>query len=117
MGLLQVAHKLGLIDKHDSWKHYAIPGRKDNFRNLLHEASLKLVMRTCTDFEEELTMLQMIRKKLVAVIDRTPKCHCKIAGEDIEYSLGLTKNQYCKILLENEKGKEKFIQSVRECIS
>ncbi len=25
------------------------------------------------------------------VVDRTPKCHCKIAGEGIEYSWGLAK--------------------------
>ena len=62
-------------------------------------------------------MLQMMGQKLGAVVDRTPKCHCEIAGEGIEYSWGLAKNQYRKILLENKRGKEKFIQSVRECIS
>jgi hypothetical protein len=72
---------------------------------------------TCTDFEEELTMLQMIGQKLGAVIDRTSKCHCEIAGKGIKYSWGLAKNQNRKILLENKRGREKFIQSVRECIS
>jgi hypothetical protein len=116
-GLLQVAYERGLIDEHDAWKRYTISGRKDNFGNLLPETSLKLVMGTCTDFEEELTMLQTMGQKLGAVVDRTPKCHCEIAGEGIEYSWGLAKNQYRKILLENKRGKEKFKQSVRECIS
>jgi hypothetical protein len=116
-GLLQVAYERGLIEEHDAWKRYTISGRKDNVGNLLPETFLKLVVGACTDFEEELTMLQMIGQKLGAVVDRTPKCHCEIAGEGIEYSLGLAKNQYRKILLENKRGKEKSIQSVRECIS
>ena len=74
-------------------------------------------MSTCTGFEEELTMLQMIGQKLGAVVDRTPKCHCKNAGEGIKYSWGLAINQYRKIFLENKRGKKKFIQSVRESIS
>ncbi len=83
-GLLQVAYERGLIEEHDAWKRYTISGRKDNFGNLLPETYLKLVVGTCTDFEEELTMLQTIGQKLGAVVDRTPKCHCEIAGEGIE---------------------------------
>jgi hypothetical protein len=46
-------------------------------------------------------MLQSIGQILGVVVDRTPKCHCKIAGEGIEYSWGLAKNHYQK----NHSGK------------
>jgi len=50
-------------------------------------------------------------------VDRTPKCHCEIAGEGIEYAWACAKNKYQTILLENKKGKENFIRSVRLCTS
>jgi len=39
-------------------------------------------------------MLQSIGQSLGVVVDRTPKCHCWIAGEGIVYSWGLEKNNY-----------------------
>ena len=41
----------------------------------------------------------------------------KIAGEGIEYAWACAKNKYRTILLENKKGKENFIRSVRLCTS
>jgi hypothetical protein len=98
-------------------KKYTTPGRKDEFGNLLPNTSLKHIIFSCTDFEEELAMLQMMRQSLGFMIDRTPKCHCMIAGEGIEYSWASAKNHFCQILLEEIKGEEKFLVSVRECIS
>ena len=62
------------------------------------------------DFQEELTMLQSIGQLLAVVLLWTElqKCNCEIAGEGIEYSWGLAKNHYQKILLENKIGKESF---------
>jgi hypothetical protein len=69
------------------------------------------------DSEEEETMLQSIAHKLGVPFDRTPKCHCEIAGEGIAYAWACAKNKYRTILLENKKGKENFIRSVRLCTS
>ena len=74
-------------------------------------------MLSCTDFEEEEMMLQMMGCQMAVEIDRTPKCHCEIAGEGIEYSWACSKNHFRKILLEKKRGKENFTNCVRECVS
>ena len=48
---------------------------------------------------------------------RTPKCHCELAGEGIEYSWGCAKNFYCWVTLKRKKGKEDFRSVVRESLS
>jgi hypothetical protein len=108
-----------LIDNEDNnaMKKYITTGRKHEFGNLLPNTSLKHIISSCTDFEEELTMLQTMGQSMGVMIDRTPKCHCEIAGEGIEYSWALAKNHFHQILLEENRGKEKFLASVRECIS
>ena len=62
-------------------------------------------------------MLQLIAWKLGVHVDRTPKCHCELAGEGIEYAWACSKNKYRSLLLENKRGKENFMRSVRMCIS
>jgi len=74
-------------------------------------------MASCTDFEEEETMLQAMASKMGVFVDRSPKCHCEIAGEGIEYSWALSKNHYRSILLDRKRGKENFVNSVRDCLS
>ena len=74
-------------------------------------------MSSCKDFVEEETMLQSIARDLGVRVDRTPKCHCKLAGEGIEYAWACSKNKYRSILLENKRGKENFVSSIRSCIS
>ena len=46
----------------------------------------------------------------------SPKYHCEIAGEGIEYAWGLFKRWYRSISLENKKGKEKFEVEIKKCI-
>ncbi len=74
-------------------------------------------MSTCTDFEEEETMLQSMGTLMGVAIDQSPKCHCEIAGEGIEYTWACAKNHYRGILLDKKRGKENFVKSVRECLS
>jgi len=51
-------------------------------------------------------------------INRTPKCHCELAGEGIEYAWGCAKNYYQhQILLDRKRGKDNFIASIRKRIS
>jgi len=53
--------------------------------------SLKHILSQWKDFQEEESLLQTIAKKMGVAVDRTPKCHCELAGEGIEYSWGCTK--------------------------
>jgi hypothetical protein len=52
---------------------------------------------------EEETMLQSIAHKLGVHVDRTPKCHCKLAGEGSEYAWACSKNKHHSILLKTKK--------------
>jgi hypothetical protein len=118
-GLLQVLWERGWIDNSDNkaYQNYTIMGRKDEF-NIIHpEISLKHLMSSCVDFKEEETMLQSMISSLGIDMDRSPKCHCKIAGEGTEYSWGCAKNCYRNLLLEDKRGKEKFLNSIRLCMS
>ena len=49
--------------------------------------------------------------------DKTPKCHCELAGEGIKHTLACAKNFYCWVSLKGKKGKENFRSVVRESMS
>ena len=51
------------------------------------------------------------------MIDRTPKCHCELAGEGVKYAWGCAKNHYRRQPLKDKRGKENFRQTVRKCFS
>ncbi len=52
-----------------------------------------------------------------ALIDRTPKCHCELAGEGIEYSWGCAENEYHRQPLSAKKKKETFREMFRKSIA
>jgi hypothetical protein len=84
-GMLQVLWERGFLDV-GNLKQYTVDGQKDAFGNLQHKTSLKYLLGNCTVFEEEESMLQSVGRALGVSIDQTPKCHCELAGEGIEYS-------------------------------
>ena len=47
----------------------------------------------------------------------SPKYHCELAGEGVEYVWGLFKRHYRSIAFEEKKGKDKFEKAIRECVS
>ena len=118
-GLLQVLCERGWINNEDgkAYQNYTITGKKNEYNLIIPETSLKLLMTSCTDFEEEETMLQSMGAKMGILVDRSPKCHCEIAGEGIEYSWACMKNHYRQVLLDKKRGKENFVKTVRECLS
>jgi hypothetical protein len=66
---------------------YTINGRKDpRTGQILDSTSLRALMGQCTDFKEEDTALQFLRKHLGLRVLFTPKFHCEFAGEGIEYN-------------------------------
>jgi hypothetical protein len=77
-----------------AYQSYSIKGYTNQFGNHHSKTSLKELMSSCKDFTEEETMLQSIARKLGVCIGRTPKCHCELAGEGIEYASACLKNKY-----------------------
>ncbi len=116
-GLQQVLWERGFIDANNLAK-YTMDGRQDIYGVLVDKSfALKHLMASCQDFEEEETLLQTMGRDMGVLIDRTPKCHCELAGEGIEYSWGCAKNSYRTLALKDKRGKENFRKAVRECLS
>jgi len=115
-GLLQVLWERGLIDPNNIG-NYTVEGRQDAFGVVQKAFSLKHLMANCQDFEEEETLLQSMGREMGVLVDRSPKCHCELAGEGIEYTWGCMKNTYRRVALKRKRGKENFYKVVDECLS
>jgi hypothetical protein len=50
------------------------------------------------------------------LVDRAAKCHCKLAGESIEYTWGCSKNYNQSLKLHDKRGKEKFKAAVAKSL-
>ena len=117
-GKLQVAWERGLLnlDKY-CVEDYNEKGKLDDMGNIIEETSLDLLLSSCTDFIEEESLLQMNLRKMGATCFHSPKFHCELAGEGIEYSWGNAKAKYRKIQTKKKDTISKFHASVTECIS
>lgn len=115
-GLLQILWERGWIDA-NNLGNYTMGGRQNASGVLMKNTSLKLLMANCIDFEEEESLLQHYGRELGVTVDRTPKCHCELAGEGIEYAWGFSKNYYRTLSLSDKKGKQNFLNAVNKCIS
>ena len=89
-GLLRILWERGFIDEL-RLENYMLNGKHDAFGFVQKDFSLKLLKGNCLDFEEEETLLQSMGKEMGVLVDRTPKCHCELAGEGIEYSWSCAK--------------------------
>jgi len=114
--MLQVLWERGWIDE-TNLKHYSIKGRHDAWGLLIKGSSLKILMSSCEDFEEEESLLQAMGREMGITVDRTPKCHCELAGEGIEYAWGCSKNFYRSLHLNDKRGKENFRSCVEKSLS
>ncbi len=92
-GLLQVLWERGFIDPTNAVR-YIMNGRQDACGVFMPDTSLKLLMSYCKDFEDEESLLQVNGREMGVLVDKTPKYHCKLAGEDIAYTWGCSKNYY-----------------------
>ena len=52
-----------------------------------------------------------------AVCHRSPKYHCEIAGEGVEYSWGNAKMRYRRIPYSDKRTAGAFLKCVRDCLS
>ena len=118
-GLLQVLWERGWIDESHLEK-YTMDAATDGDGEVLEGAedwSLKCLMASCLDFAEELTALQHVGRQLGVSVTITPKFHCELAGEGIEYSWGIAKGLYRRKPLSSKRNKEAFKRLVKDVTS
>jgi hypothetical protein len=116
-GMEQILWERGWINPSQNRKVYTVHGTKDSMGAIRKDTSLRYLMSNLKDFESQETMLQLKAKEMGILMDRTPKCHCELAGEGIEYAWGCAKNHYRRQPLKDKRGKENFRQTVRKCFS
>jgi hypothetical protein len=80
--------------------------------NIQKDTSLHELVANWADFENEETLLQTKGWEMGVLVDQTPKCHCELVGEGIEYSWGCAKNVYWRQPLKMKRGKESFRSTV-----
>jgi hypothetical protein len=115
-GMLQVLWEQGWVNP-DRWQDYTMTGKKDAMGSIILKTSLKYLLGNCDDFINEESMLQYYGRMMGVMVDRTPKCHCEMAGEGIEYSWAAAKNKYRRYPVSAKKGKEHFRNLVSQCLS
>ncbi|KAG7357055.1 hypothetical protein IV203_001743 [Nitzschia inconspicua] len=113
-GLLQVARERGLID-HNNHHLYSANPKKNPDGTLNDEKSLRSIVGQCTDFQNELTHLQVMANELKVQVMFTPKFHAEMAGEGIEYSWGFAKGSYRRKPLQKKRKRVDFEDLVDEC--
>ena len=128
-GLFQVLGERGFIDTtklqeyrkdmSKTWLDGSGQVREDKMEEY-KKYSLTYLMGSCEDFKNERSALEQLAADLSQRYSRnleilvTPKYHCELAGEGIEYAWGLGK-RYFRRLTRNKKGnKTKFMQVVRD---
>jgi len=127
-GMLQILWERGFIDstmvKTARSSRYSKDGKKGDLNDegaLTEEGkqySLKSLLMDCTDFRSEVTDLEHLAGELSSPdhhikILFTPKFHCELAGEGIEYSWGASKRYYRSQPLSKKKSYRSFDELVR----
>ena len=67
-------------------------------------------------YENEKSILEAIAERRGVIIKPTPKYHCELAGEGIEYSWGFAKLRYRRVPLEGKNSATKFRACVAESL-
>jgi hypothetical protein len=112
--MLQVLWEQGRVDER-WWQDYTVNGKKDALGSTINEMSLKYLLGNCDDFIDEESMLQYYGRLMGVTVDWTPKCHCEMAGEGIEYSWVASKNKNRRFPVSAKKRKEHFRNLVSQC--
>jgi hypothetical protein len=73
------------------------------------------LLGNCTDFLNEETMLQCLGRNIGIRIEHTPKFHCELAGEGIEYTWACSKGEFRRQPLASKRGISKFHELVQKC--
>jgi len=113
----QILWERGWIDPSRDQSVYTVQGSKDSMGAIRKDTSLRHMMSNLKDFEVQETMLQIKAAEMGILLDRTPKCHCKLAEEGIEYAWGCAKNYYRQQPMKEKRGTETFRETVRKCFA
>ena len=115
-GMFQVLWERGWIDE-AQWKDYRLIARDpDDDDRIIESLSLKFLMESCHDFQNEVTQLQTIASAYGVKVEMTPKYHAKIAGCGIKYSWGAAKSRYWQIPLKKKEKKADFKEAGSQSI-
>ena len=126
-GLLQVLWERGFIDENNV-NLYSLKGKKCQFdedgtlKKQYEKYSLRTLMKRCSDFANEKSAMEHLFLQLSRKAEQTismlvsPKYHCEVAGEGIEFVWGMLKRRFRSFPLEDKKTKQKFNNCVREGI-
>ena len=130
-GMLQVLYERGYIDitkvKSARSMRYSKDGKKTDLVDgaltyVGKQFSLKFILKNCSDFKNEKTDLEHLCNDLSeGCINKigilfTPKFHCEIAGEGIEYSWGVSKRIYRKYSFQEKRSFQNFVKLVKESL-
>jgi hypothetical protein len=116
-GIFQVLWERGWINE-ERWKEYRLVVKDaDDDNRVIENFSLKLLLETCHDFQNEVTQLQNVASMYGFKVAMTPKYHAEIAGCGIEYSCGAAKSRYRRIPMERKRKKADFRTAVESSLS
>ena len=112
-GMFDVAYERGLLNLNDyNHDEFIEKGTKNAQGLRIIQTLLKLLLSQCYDFMNEETMLQQTIKDLGACLERSPKYHCAIAGEGIEYCWGNAKMLYRRTPYSKRSTKQDFLKRI-----
>jgi hypothetical protein len=91
--------------------------KKDKDGVFIPGSSHKELLASCSDFKNELSLMQHLGISLGVHIASTPKYHAEIAGEGIEYDWTLSKNWFKRLPLSERKTRAGFATQVKKALS
>ena len=126
-GLLQILWERGFVDV-KNLHLYSLKGKKGQFNedgNLQREFeaySLRTLMKRCSNFANKKSAMEHLFAQLSEKAEAnlkmitSPKYHCKLAGEGVEYAWGFTKRNFRNLSLNEKNIKEKFNKAARSLV-
>ena len=124
-GLLQILWERGFVDEKNV-SLYSLKGKKyqldedGNLKKQFERYSLRTLMKRCSDFANEKSAMEHLFIQLSRKAEPTlsmlisPKYHCEVAGEGIEFDWGMLKRRFRSFSLEEKNTKQKFNKCVRD---
>ena len=98
--------------------YYTKRGKKDAETGDIDEStSFVSILSDCADFKKEFSILEKIAERYNSMIWFTPKYHCEIAGEGVEYMREYCKRLFCRVPLAKRRKKADFENAVRNTVS
>ena len=118
-GLKQICVERGLVslEKTLTNKYYSMKGKHINGEAVDLGTSYVHILAQTNDFKSEVSLLGKVVERYGYVIWFTPKYHCELAGEGIEYMWGFVKWIYRKIPKGEKDTKYRFIESVEKLLT